>query len=291
MLSYQHAFHAGNLADVHKHAVLAFCLDYMVQKEKPLSYLETHAGRGLYDLAAAEALRTGEAAAGITRVQDWFAPDHPYMRALEATQRRHGPSAYPGSPLIAGALLRKEDRMHLAELHPQEHAALVGAMEGAAPAVRTLREDGARMALATCPPMPRRGLALVDPSWEVKGDYSRIPALLRKLNRSWNVGTLILWYPLLRNGEHDAPHRDMIAGLHEAIPDALSHEVAFPPAREGHRMEGSGLFIVKPPWGIKDELARLSARFAALGRQNPAQQPPDRKKRLHRSAQGHNSAP
>ncbi len=260
MLSYQHAYHAGNLADVHKHAVLAFCLDYMVLKDKPLSYLETHAGRGLYDLAAPEALRTGEAAAGIARAQEWFAPEHPYMRAIAAVRDRHEPSAYPGSPLIAAALLRREDRMHLAELHPQEYAALVRAMEGAVPSVRILREDGIRMALAACPPMPRRGLALVDPSWEVKEDYTRIPAFLRRLNRIWNVGTLILWYPLLRDG----PHRGMIAGLQEALPGAIPHEVAFPPAREGHRMEGSGLFIINPPWGIEDELARLSARFAAL---------------------------
>lgn len=263
MLSYQHGFHAGNLADVHKHAALAFCLDYMVQKDKPLSYLETHAGRGLYDLDSPEARRTGEAAAGILRARDWFAPDHPYMRAQAAVQARHGAAAYGGSPLIAAALLRPGDRMHLAELHPQEHAALVQAMAGARPRVGIRREDGAAMALALCPPEPRRGLVLVDPSWETAADLDRMPALVRKLHRKWNVGVIILWYPLLRDG----PHRGMAAELAAAIPGGMVHEVAFPPARPGHRMEGSGLFVVNPPWGLEAALAPLPARFAALKKQ------------------------
>lgn len=283
MLSYQHAFHAGNLADVHKHAVLAFCLGYMVQKDKPLSYLETHAGRGLYDLTSPEALRTGEAKAGIARATDWFAADHPYMRAQDVVQAQFGTGAYAGSPLIAAALLRPEDRIHLAELHPQEHDALISAMAGAAPSVQIAREDGAAMALATCPPMPRRGLALIDPSWEVKDDYTAIPALVRKLHRKWNVGTLVLWYPLLRDG----PHRAMTLALATAIPEGITHEVTFPPAREGHRMQGAGLFIVNPPWGLEQELARLSAHFAALGKQRTTDQRGRRSQELPPRAQGH----
>lgn len=263
MLSYQHSYHAGNLADVHKHAVLSSCLDYMVRKNKPVSYLETHAGRALYDLGAPEARRTGEAAAGILRVREWFDADHPYTRAQEAVQAAHGARAYGGSPLIAASLLRAEDRIDVAELHPQEHAALVAAMADAVPSVRVHRQDGAQMALALCPPSPRRGLALIDPSWEMKEDYATIPDLVRRLHRKWNVGVLILWYPLLRDG----PHRAMIAGLRATIPEGMVHEVAFPPAREGHRMEGSGLFIVNAPWGLEAELARLDARFAALAKQ------------------------
>ena len=124
MLSYQHAYHAGNMADVHKHAILSFVLDYLVQKPKPLSYMESHAGRGLYDLSGAEALKTGEAVAGIARVQDRFPPDHPYMRALGAIRDTAGADAYPGSPLIARTLLRGEDTITLGEMHPQEVAAL-----------------------------------------------------------------------------------------------------------------------------------------------------------------------
>ena len=120
MLSYQHAYHAANLADVHKHAVLSWVLDYLCAKPKPLSYIETHAGRGLYNLAAPEAAKTGEAAQALAKTGDWFAPDHPYARQLAITRAAHGPSAYPGSPLIAAQMLRPGDRMHLAELHPQD---------------------------------------------------------------------------------------------------------------------------------------------------------------------------
>ena len=125
MLSYQHLYHAGNLADVQKHALLAWMLDYLTLKDKPLSYIETHAGRGLYDLGADEALKTGEAAAGIARMENRFAPDHPYRRRLAEVRIQFGPMAYPGSPLIAALSLREGDTVHLAELHPQEHRALV----------------------------------------------------------------------------------------------------------------------------------------------------------------------
>jgi len=118
MLSYQHAYHAANLADVHKHALLAWVLDYLTRKDKPLSYIETHAGRGLYDLEGEAARKTGEAAQGFDRVAGWFGPDHPYAVQVARTRALHGVRAYPGSPLIAAQALRPGDRMHLAELHP-----------------------------------------------------------------------------------------------------------------------------------------------------------------------------
>lgn len=262
MLSYQHAYHAGNMADVHKHALLATMLDYLARKDKPLSYVETHAGRGLYRLDGPEAARTGEAAAGIAvaEAQAWFAPDHPYARALAAVRAQAGGAAYPGSPLIAAALLRPADRMVLAELHPAERAALETAL-AARPDTRIRAEDGLAMARALCPPEPRRGLMLIDPSYEVKADYAALPPFLAAIHRRWNVGVLALWYPLLAG----APHAPMLAALEAALPGALRHEVRFPPARPGHRMQGSGLFIVTPPWGTAEAAAALSERFARLG--------------------------
>ena len=258
MLSYQHIYHAGNLADVHKHALLAWMLDYLTAKDKPLSYIETHAGRGLYRLDDAAALRTGEAAAGIGRLQAAFAPDHPYARVLACVRQAHGDAAYPGSPLIAALSLRPGDVMHLAELHPQEHAALAQVM---APHGATLRkQDGFAMARAICPPTPRRGLMLVDPSYEVKADYDAIPGHLGAIARKWNVGVLVLWYPILTAGAHAA----MVAAILKGHPDALRHEVTFPPAREGHRMIGSGMIVINPPFGLAEEASRLTAIFAGL---------------------------
>ncbi|KUF11219.1 23S rRNA (adenine(2030)-N(6))-methyltransferase RlmJ [Pseudoponticoccus marisrubri] len=258
MLSYQHAYHAGNLADVHKHALLAVALDYLTRKDKPLSYLETHAGRGLYDLSDAPARKTGEAAQGIARAEAWFGSDHPYARALAAVRAQHGDTAYPGSPLIAQTLLRPGDRMHLAELHPQEHAALRTAVRGRE--LRLYRQDGLEMAQSLCPPEPRRGLILLDPSWEVKSEYATLPRVITALARKWNVGIVMLWYPLLA----DAPHAPMLAALMRDHPDALRHEVRFPPVRKGHRMVGSGLFVLNPPWGLDRAATELDGHFKAL---------------------------
>lgn len=258
MLSYQHAYHAGNMADVHKHALLCVMLDYLTQKDKPLSYIETHAGRGLYRLDGPEAQRTGEAAAGIGRTAGWFAPDHPYARRLAEVRAQYGVNAYPGSPLLAALALRRGDPIHLAELHPREHEALAATLSPFGAHLR--REDGFAMARALCPPTPRRGLLLIDPSFEVKDDYHSLPPLIRNLHRKWNVGIIALWYPLLRSGVHQG----MLAALEsEGFPDALRHEVPVRPAREGHGMVGSGMFILNAPWGIEAEAARLSALFAA----------------------------
>jgi 23S rRNA (adenine2030-N6)-methyltransferase len=256
MLSYQHAYHAGNLADVHKHAVLAVALDYMAQKDKPLTYIETHAGRGLYDLDSPEAAKTGEAAQGIDRVSGWFAPDHPYARALADCRARHGARSYPGSPLIAQALLPPGLPMHLADLHPAEHGALARLL----PQATVRHEDGVAMALSITPPTPRRGLILIDPAYEVKHDYATMAALLPQLHRRWNVGVLILWYPILEQ----APHRPMVTALRGALPDLTVHEVRFPPARPGHRMVGSGLAMANVPYGVAPELDRLSKLYGAL---------------------------
>jgi len=259
MLSYQHGYHAGNMADVHKHALLAWMLGYLTQKDKPLSYIETHAGRGLYRLDAPEALKTGEAAAGIGRARGlgWFAAEHPYAGALAKVRAAHGAAAYPGSPLVAEAFLRAGDRMVLAELHPKEHAALAEVMGGRA---QVLKEDGAKMALRQVPPDPKRGLMLIDPSYEIKGDYEAAAKLVRQVHGRWAVGVIVLWYPILTSGLH----RSMIVELERALPDGVRHEVRFPPAREGHRMVGSGLFVVNPPFGFSTEAARLSRLFDSL---------------------------
>ena len=259
MLSYQHIYHAGNLADVQKHGLLAWVLSYMTRKDKPLSYIETHGGRGLYDLSSYEALKTGEAAAGIAVAEDrkWFAPDHPYATALAQVRADHGPDAYPGSPLVAATTLRKMDSLSIAELHPQEFAALDALLAGRALRVK---KDGVDYARSITPPTPRRGVMLVDPPYELKTEYDTVSDLIIQVHRKWNVGVLMLWYPILTSGQHQA----MVRKLRGAIPDGLVHEVRFPPARDGHRMIGSGLFVVNAPFGFEAEAKRLSACFAAL---------------------------
>lgn len=257
MLSYQHIYHAGNLADVHKHSMLAWALSYMTRKDKPLSYMETHAGRGLYALTDAEAIKTGEAAQGIARAANWFSPDHPYSQVRARIQAKHGKTAYPGSPIVAAECLRPMDNLYLSELHPQEFAALQTNMSPYGGVFKKM--DGLEMALSMCPPDPRRGILLIDPSFEVKTDYQTIPKTITQVHRKWGVGVIMLWYPILTDG----PHQPMIAELQSALPEAFTHEVRFPPARAGHRMVGSGLFVVNAPYGFQEEAARLSALFSA----------------------------
>jgi 23S rRNA (adenine2030-N6)-methyltransferase len=253
LLSYQHAYHAGGPADLHKHIVLAELLARLTLKPRPITYAETHAGRGLYDLAAPEAQKTGEAAAGIARL----APDPatPFGRALAATRARHGPSAYPGSPLLARALLRPADRLILAELHPAEHAALRAALAG--PGVAIHRRDGFEALIALAPPRPRPGLLLVDPSYELKPDYEAAAAFTRRLVAKWPEAVVLVWYPLLPA----ARHRALIAGLAPLAP--LIDETAFaaPPARG---MAGSGLALVNAPFGAEAAFAAARAQAAPL---------------------------
>ncbi|MGL5011908.1 MAG: 23S rRNA (adenine(2030)-N(6))-methyltransferase RlmJ [Paracoccaceae bacterium] len=258
MLSYQHAYHAGNLADVHKHSLLAWVLNYLIQKDKPLSYIETHAGRGLYDLGAEESLKTAEAAGGITITEQWVTPDHPYRQRLSEARAMHGKNAYPGSPLIAALSLRDIDTLHLCELHPTEVKHL---RQNAQPwGAHVYDKEGFSHALALCPPTPRRGCMLIDPSYEVKSDYDTIPKSIAHIHRKWNVGIIMLWYPILTG----APHLPMLTRLAADHPEALRHEVRFPPVREGHRMTGSGMFIINPPYGLDTEAKSLTAHFRTL---------------------------
>ncbi|NDV01707.1 23S rRNA (adenine(2030)-N(6))-methyltransferase RlmJ [Pseudoroseicyclus tamaricis] len=256
MLSYQHGYHAGNGADVMKHAALSWILDYLTQKPKPLTYVETHAGRGLYDLAGVEARKTGEAEAGIVRAEALFEPDHPYRQVLDATRATHGPDSYPGSPLVAAHFAREQDRLHMAELHPQEHAALVAAMGERAEVVR---EDGAAFARRLLPPEPARGLVLIDPSYEVKADYAAMAALVKALHKRWPVGIKMLWYPMLEAGLH-APMAEAL----DVLEGAQRIETPLRPARPGHRMLGSGLILINAPWGFEEEAARIAAIMARV---------------------------
>lgn len=251
-------YHAGNLADVHKHMLLASALEYLTKKDKPLTYIETHAGRALYDLAAPQAQQTQEADAGIGRLWAQIAHEHAYVKAVAAVRSENGTEAYPGSPLIATQLLRPSDSIHLAELHPGEFAQLSYHMSGTI--AQCHHKDGFALALSLCPPMPRRGLILIDPSYEIKDDYTSIPKFIRQVTKAWNVGIVCLWYPLLKSNAHSP----MIGALTQRHPEALRHEVRFPPARKDHRMVGSGMFVINPTYGLDTQAQQVQTMFDQL---------------------------
>ena len=253
MLSYQHGYHAGGPADLHKHAALAELLALLTAKPRGISYVETHAGRGLYDLAAPEALKTGEAAAGIGRL----APDPatPFGRAVLRSRDLHGPDAYPGSPLVARSLLRDQDRMVLFELHPAEHAALTENLSGPGAAIH--RRDGFEGALALAPFKPRKGLVLIDPSYELKSDYAGAARFVTALIRKWPEATILLWYPILPAMRHETL-KSHLAPLPVLVDEASFRD---PPARG---MTGSGLIRVNAPYHSATLFDRVHAQTAAV---------------------------
>ena len=246
MLSYQHIYHAGNLADVHKHRILAQLLAVLTTKDRPLTYIETHAGRGLYDLMAPEAKKTGEAKHGIEALlRDAPLPaSHPYAQALAAIHERHGPTVYPGSPAIARHLLRKQDVLHLFELHPQEVQHLKRAMKG--PSIHIHPRDGYEGALALCPPQPLRGLALIDPSFEVKSEYETVVEFMQKLHSIWPQACIALWYPMLKNGLYQPMLERLLA--HEW--PITHHATQWSTPEETRGMFGSGMVLVNAPYGF-----------------------------------------
>lgn len=238
MLSYQHAFHAGNPADLHKHIVLAELIAQLTQKDRGISVMETHSGRGLYDLTSVESQKTGEAADGIARLS--IDPATPYGQAITVIRAQYGETAYPGSPLLAARLLRKQDRQILMELHPQEGPALKRAMKQTRAEIHL--RDGYEGVLAIAPPTPRKGLVLIDPSYEVKTEYEQVAAFVPQLFKKWAEASVLIWYPILAARRHEAMAESLSALPH------IRHEVSFH-YKEGKGMTGSGLLLVNPPYG------------------------------------------
>ncbi len=236
MLSYQHAYHAGGPADLHKHLMLVELLDGLAKTHRGITYMETHAGRGLYDLASPEAKKTGEAAEGIALLGQMTGR---IADLLGAVREAFGANAYPGSPLIASMILRKQDLLILSELHPAEFAALESLFRDTP--VVTERCDGFAKALAQ--PASGPGLVLVDPSYELKDDYLGAAQFANALHARWPEATIMIWYPILRAGRHE----ELITALGD---DVVIDEVSFK-LKGGAGMLGSGLAILNAPPGIK----------------------------------------
>lgn len=260
MLSYRHGFHAGNWADVHKHVALALLLAHLRVKAKPFTVIDAFAGDGVYDLTAPEALKTAEFESGIAKV--WTRKDAPagvaeYLDVVRAFNAGGRLARYPGSPAIARASLREADRVVLAELHPTAHASLKR-WASADRRIVVHKRDGFEFLGAVLPPAIRRGVVLIDPSYEVKADYDAVPRALFHAVRKWKEGIYLVWYPVLPEGRH----RALKAALAPLKP--LFSEIAprTPPPRG---LQGAGLAIVNPPFGFAQaEKAARDWLFDAL---------------------------
>ncbi|MDR3173586.1 MAG: 23S rRNA (adenine(2030)-N(6))-methyltransferase RlmJ [Treponema sp.] len=261
MLSYRHGFHAGNQADVLKHAVLISCLDYLAKKPKPFLYIDTHAGAGSYRLDQGFAAQNREWSQGIGRFLP--APEEtgilgkPLMisRYLRIAGKFYGSSrVYAGSPLLAAELLRPQDRACCFELHPADFTALTACLGGDR-RFRLRKEDGPGGLKSLLPPESHRGLVFIDPSYELKEDYRRlIPALEEGLRR-FPGGIYIIWYPLLLGrGIKSRGHEygETLLGLYGGR--RCRTELRFGPPGQEARLYGCGLVLFNPPWTLKAEL-------------------------------------
>ncbi len=256
MLSYRHAFHAGNHADVLKHSVLIALLRYLGQKDKAFWVIDTHAGAGAYALDSAQAGKLGEYRQGIGRL--WERAELPPLLADYVDQvRKLNPDGrllhYPGSPFFSWWNLREQDRLRLFELHSRDARLLGDNFQTAGRQVIVSPTDGFAGLKALLPPPPRRALVLIDPSYEEKQDYERVIQALRDALTRFAGGTYMLWYPQLTRLEaHELPQRlkrlPVAAWLHVALRVCT-------PAKDGFGMHGSGLFILNPPWTLHDALA------------------------------------
>lgn len=258
-MNYRHAFHAGNFADVFKHAILALLLDALQRKDTPFCVLDVQAGIGRYDLMADEALRTGEAQAGVLRLMGRALPPelNDYWRAVKAVNpqgiERGGLRFYPGSPRIARHLMRAQDRLLLVELHPDDARTLEDEF-ARDPRVHVRAMDAYTALKALLPPDERRGLVLIDPPFEVKDEFAQIQKGLADAWRRWPTGIYAIWYPIKALAPVRAFHRWV---ADNAPGPALAVELLVHPADTDERLNGCGLVIVRPPWKLDEPLHKL----------------------------------
>jgi len=265
-LNYRHVFHAGSFADVHKHAVLCRILHHLRGKPAPFRIIDSHAGSGLYDLSGREAARSGEWHQGIERVMAATLTPlvaellSPYLEVIGALNERGRLASYPGSPALARAALRAQDRLIACELEPHAASALARNLAGD-PRIKTLSLDGWTAVAAYVPPKERRGLVLIDPPFEEEREFSHLVRALAAAHRKWATGIYMLWYPIKGRSAPDAFAKSL---RRLAIPKILRAELTVLPLSDPSRLNGSGLILVNPPWTLEAELAVLLPALAGL---------------------------
>ena len=260
-MNYRHIYHAGNFADVAKHVGLMYCLGALQRKDSAIFVLDTHAGRGFYDMQAPEAQKSGEAARGIQRLIETGLGETAladYFASIRARRGKRLPR-YPGSPALIASALRLQDRALFVELMPAEARAAEREIESIG-RVRTEIGDGYAALKAFLPPEERRGLVLIDPPYESLDELKLMLHAFAEAYRRWPIGTYLMWYPIRSAGQ-----RSMVHSRFEAlrIPKMLFADLAIHPDDAGIGLAGSGLMIVNPPYGADDHLREA---YAAIHR-------------------------
>lgn len=271
-MNYRHAYHAGNFADVLKHVALVGILLHLRKKEKPFRVIDTHAGRGIYELGGNEAIRTGEAREGIARLGD-LAAGKALPEALSCyleIVQGFGPKRYPGSPLIAAQLLREKDRLIAIESQPEEEQALQQAL-GGFPNAKSQCADGYARLASHLPPPERRGLVLIDPPYEAQDEFTRVGETLSTACRRFATGIYLVWYPIKSPADSNALAGEVRAGgARELV--RITIDVGRDPRDDKERLSSAGLLILNPPFGFAEEMRAaagvLSSRLGRNGNAN-----------------------
>lgn len=269
-MNYRHAFHAGNFADVVKHAILARIITYLQRKEGAFRVIDTHAGGGHYSLASEAAAKTGEWLDGIGRLRDAPLPADaaallkPYLD-IALPMVTGTPAAYPGSPQISRRLMRKQDRLTALELHPEEARKLSKLFAGDVQA-RIIALDGWLSLGAHVPPKEKRGLVLVDPPFELAGEYDRMVDGLVQAHKRWPGGIYALWYPI-KDRREVLRYRQALATC--GVPDIIDAEIMVRDSG-GERLDGCGMTIINPPFVLDGELRVMLAALTPLLALEPA---------------------
>ena len=261
LLSYRHSFHAGNFADVLKHVVLVEILDYLTRKESAFDYIDTHAGAGLFNLQSADAVKLAEYADGIGRLA---ARDFPelarYLEVIYSFNSTFSLSVYPGSPAIAGYFLRPQDRAWLYELHPQDYKQLSRNMQSRR-RVRVANEDGLKGLLGLLPPVSRRALVHIDPSYEIKADYDHVVEVLVKAHKKFATGVYALWYPVVERPRIVEMERKL---LRSGIQNVHRFELGVAADSDSRGMTAAGMFIINPPWTLPERMSAILPRLSQI---------------------------
>jgi 23S rRNA (adenine2030-N6)-methyltransferase len=263
-MNYRHAFHAGGFADVIKHIVLVRILTYLQEKPAAFRVLDTHAGAGLYDLTGEEARRTGEWLTGIARVMQArfseaaMALVSPYLDIVRAFNPPGELKAYPGSPLIARALLRPQDRLTACEVEPHTRKRLIDALRRDTQA-RVVDLDGWTALPAFVPPNERRGMVLIDPPFEAKDEFEKLADGFTQAFTKWPTGSYLLWYPVKSRRVTDslARHVAGVAAGSKPPGKCLRLEFSAAPQQPGGALTSAGLLVVNPPWTLAAELKTI----------------------------------
>jgi 23S rRNA (adenine2030-N6)-methyltransferase len=263
-MNYRHAFHAGGFADVIKHIVLVRILSYLQEKPAAFRVIETHAGAGVYDLTSDEGRRGGEWLTGVARVmQARFSEKtaplvKPYLDIVRAFNPQRELATYPGSPLIARALLRPQDRMTACEVEPKARKRLIDALRRDTQA-RVVDLDGWLALPAFVPPKERRGLVLIDPPYEQNDEFERLAAGFSEAFAKWPTGSFMLWYPVKSRRATDtlARHVAEAVGAGPSPGKCLRLEFSVAPQAIGGALASAGLLIVNPPWTLIGELKAI----------------------------------